>query len=262
MAFSSQLLALSASTVALAVATCAGVTFTLPNSSPEVATGVPAATPTVSDEVVREQAIQSRNAERKALTAQAATKAKERSEALTQTVDAIDQTEATLQAKRAEEASTPPPPPAPTPTPTPSKPAPPKKPVPTPSKPAPTPGGPVSEETVILDLLNEKRAAAGLKPLAMSSEISDFARSWSADMSTGGFRHNPNFGRMPGSCRAMAENIAMTYTPKDMGRVLFNMWWNSSGHKTNMMSPRFTRIGIGIVCVDGKGCYATQNFCE
>lgn len=248
MASPSQLRALSASTVAFAVVACACVTLTSTGSRPAVTTGVPAATQP-NEEAVREQAIENRNTERQTQSAHAAAEAEERSNALAQTVDAIDQTEAALRARQ-RQATTPQPP----------KPTPPKKPAPTPATPV-TPAGPAVQEAAILDLLNEQRAAAGLKPLTMSSEISDFSRNWSADMSTGGFRHNPNFGRMPGSCRAMAENIAMTYTHKGLGAALFKMWWNSPGHKANMMSPKFTRIGIGIVCADGKGCYATQNFC-
>lgn len=104
MAFLSQLRGLGASAVALAVATGAGVAFALPGSSSELMTAVPAASPAISEEDARELAINSRNAQRKALTMEVTDEAQQRSAELEQTTKAIDQTENKLQAKHAAEA--------------------------------------------------------------------------------------------------------------------------------------------------------------
>ena len=48
-----------------------------------------------------------------------------------------------------------------------------------------------------------------------------------------------------------AENLAMA---QDAQRV-FQMWWNSKGHKTNMMNKKYTRVGLV-----RTGDYWTANY--
>ncbi len=122
-----------------------------------------------------------------------------------------------------------------------------------------------SAEQKILELMNEKRVAAGLKPLTMDNTLLDVARYKSNHMiQYNYFSHtNPdgtnwtNWLKTLGyKYTATAENIAYnSYDPVE----LFNQWWNSSGHRQNMMNPNYTKVGIGVL--QGNGKYiGTQTF--
>ena len=52
------------------------------------------------------------------------------------------------------------------------------------------------------------------------------------------------------------ENIAYnTYDAVE----LFNQWWNSPGHRANMMNASYTKVGIGVIYGNGK-YMGTQEF--
>jgi hypothetical protein len=57
---------------------------------------------------------------------------------------------------------------------------------------------------------------------------------------------------------AIAENIAAGYpTPE----AVVQGWMSSPGHRANLLSPRYTEIGIGLVkSSDRFGTFWTQNF--
>ena len=120
-------------------------------------------------------------------------------------------------------------------------------------------------ETKILELMNEKRTAAGLKPLTMDNTLLQVARYKSNHMiQYKYFDHtNPDGTKWTNWLKtlgynytATAENIAYnSYDPVE----LFNQWWNSSGHRQNMMNPSYTKVGIGVI--QGNNKYmGTQTF--
>ncbi|MBE6063467.1 MAG: CAP domain-containing protein [Clostridium butyricum] len=122
-----------------------------------------------------------------------------------------------------------------------------------------------SAEQTILKLMNEKRKEAGLKPLTMDNKLLTVARYKSNHMIQNNyFSHtNPdgtnwtNWLKAIGySYTATAENIA--YNSYDAVE-LFNQWWNSSGHRQNMMNPSYTKVGIGVLYGNGK-YMGTQEF--
>ncbi|QIK72010.1 lytic transglycosylase domain-containing protein [Propioniciclava coleopterorum] len=107
MALFSQLRAVGASAVALAVAAGAGIAFALPGSTTEVTTAVPVqavATPDISEDQARELLITSRAAEREALATEVSDAAQQRYASLSETDQSIGRTEEALQAQRAAEA--------------------------------------------------------------------------------------------------------------------------------------------------------------
>jgi hypothetical protein len=105
-----------------------------------------------------------------------------------------------------------------------------------------------------LALLNELRAAHGAGPLTYDPTMSAQAQAWSQEMSRTGFRHSGG---------GYAENIAWhsssSLSPSEAAATLHTMWVNSSGHLSNMIDPRWTRVGIGFH-VDGSGWYGTHTF--
>lgn len=120
-----------------------------------------------------------------------------------------------------------------------------------------------SVEQEVVDLVNEQRAANGLSPLTISAELCDGARMKSQDMhDVGYFSHtSPTYGSpfdMMASLgitySAAGENIAMGYSSAE---AVMNAWMNSEGHRANILSSKYTSIGVGYVA---DGNYWTQWF--
>ncbi|MBN1078040.1 CAP domain-containing protein, partial [Clostridium botulinum] len=124
-----------------------------------------------------------------------------------------------------------------------------------------------SAENKILQLMNEKRVQAGLKPLIMDNTLLQVARYKSNHMiQYNYFDHtNPDGTKWVNWLQTIGykynttgENIAYnTYDPVE----LFNQWWNSQGHRENMMNPSYTKVGVGVVYDKDNNKYmGTQTF--
>ncbi|WP_252249694.1 CAP domain-containing protein [Clostridium sp. MIL1] len=124
-----------------------------------------------------------------------------------------------------------------------------------------------SAENKILQLMNEKRVQAGLKPLTMDNTLLQVARYKSNHMiQYNYFDHtNPDGTKWVNWLQTIGykysttgENIAYnTYDPVE----LFNQWWNSQGHRENMMNPSYTKVGVGVVYDKDNNKYmGTQTF--
>lgn len=122
-----------------------------------------------------------------------------------------------------------------------------------------------SAENKILELMNQKRTEAGLKLLTLDSTLQQIARYKSNHMiQFGYFDHTTPEGKNWASWldainyqyTSTGENIAYNnYDPVE----LFNQWWNSSGHRENMMNPSYTKVGIGVIYGNNK-YMGTQTF--
>lgn len=120
-----------------------------------------------------------------------------------------------------------------------------------------------SYEQEVIRLVNVERAKYGLAALSEDWELSRVARYKSQDMRDKGYfsHQSPTYGspydmmRAFGiSYRTAGENIAMGQsTPA----AVVNAWMNSSGHRANILSKSFTKIGVGYVA---SGNYWTQMF--
>ena len=118
-------------------------------------------------------------------------------------------------------------------------------------------------EKEVVRLVNEQRAAYGLRPLTENWELSRVARYKSQDMlERRYFSHtSPTYGNpfemmtaFGLSYRTAGENIAYGYrTPQ----AVVDGWMNSSGHRANILNASFTQIGVGYV---QNGHYWTQMF--
>ena len=118
-------------------------------------------------------------------------------------------------------------------------------------------------EQEVIRLTNIERAKYGLKPLTEDWELSRVARYKSQDMHDRRyFDHNsPTYGTpfqmmkaFGLSYRSAGEKIAMGYrTPQSV----VTGWMNSSGHRANILSSSYTKIGVGYVA---DGNYWTQQF--
>jgi len=121
----------------------------------------------------------------------------------------------------------------------------------------------LSFEEQVVALVNEQRAANGLKPLTLSTELSNAARAKSQDMHDKKYfaHESPTYGSpfemltsFGISYRSAGENIAMGYSTPE---AVMNAWMNSSGHRANILNASYTKIGVGYVA---DGNYWTQEF--
>lgn len=123
-----------------------------------------------------------------------------------------------------------------------------------------------AEETEVVNLLNQERAKNGLSALTCDAKGITVARAHSQDMCDRGyFSHYTPEGKAPWDRLAeggvqfssAGENIAMGYsTPQ----AVHTGWMNSSGHRENMLTPNWTRVGVGMIRCKGTTPYWTEVF--
>ena len=124
-----------------------------------------------------------------------------------------------------------------------------------------TAGNLTQQERTAAELVNRMRRQNGLEPLYIDADLSAKARIKSLDMKSNRyFSHNsPTYGSPFQMMRQLGirytsagENIAMGYTSAE---AVVRAWMASDSHRANILSDRYTTIGIGYV--DG---YWTQWF--
>jgi uncharacterized protein YkwD len=127
-----------------------------------------------------------------------------------------------------------------------------------------------------LELVNRDRHLNGLSPLVEDPLLTQTAQAHAEDMLTRQFyaHINPDgetpsdrFARIGGQSGA-GENIVQWHPSPGTGRITFGTverfergWMYSDGHRANLLEPRYTRFGYGIVTNrNGSEMYAVQNF--
>lgn len=122
-------------------------------------------------------------------------------------------------------------------------------------------------ESKMLQLINEERKKAGLNELTINEKAVEVARKHSRDMfERGYFAHvNPDglspFDRMEkGGVTFMVagENLALAPDVDMAHKGLMD----SPGHRANILSPDFKRVGIGVIDGGKYGKMFTQNFTD
>jgi uncharacterized protein YkwD len=120
-------------------------------------------------------------------------------------------------------------------------------------------------EKQMLDLVNEERANAGLKPLVWDDRLVPIARQHSEEMfKLKYFAHQSPVTGSPfdrlktaGVTYSLAgENLAYAQSVTVAMRGLMQ----SQGHRENILRPEFTRIGIGVISAGAYGRMFTQMF--
>ena len=108
------------------------------------------------------------------------------------------------------------------------------------------------------ELVNQERAAAGLNPLKIDAEMTEFAMQRGLELAVmyshtrpdGSGFYSPYMGSLWGE---NAAEYQMTATE------VMEDWMNSEGHRENILTSYYTRIGVGCVEVEGR-CYWIQWF--
>jgi uncharacterized protein YkwD len=122
-------------------------------------------------------------------------------------------------------------------------------------------------ESQMLTLLNQAREEAGLARLAPDAELRAVALAHSQDMQDAHFfgHVSPTTGAVEDRARRasialslVGENVADADSPEAAHAGLMG----SPGHRANVLNPKFTHVGIGIVLVPGASSHllATQVF--
>ncbi len=110
----------------------------------------------------------------------------------------------------------------------------------------------------LLSAMNQARAANGVPPLTRSAVLTRPARRHSSHLAaTGALTHTgadgkPFYTRLYGAgyprTKAVAENLAMTGgCSSDMAGTIVEMWLKSPKHRRNLLSRRYSKIGVGVV---------------
>lgn len=139
----------------------------------------------------------------------------------------------------------------------------PAAPAPPQASPPPTPADNQVAEIRLLELMNRERAGAGLAPLAPRDDVIEIARRHSERMAAAGdIWHNDDFFSREShkrlGAKSLGENVALNRSVDDAHARLMN----SPGHRANIMSPRFSVVGVG-VAADASGIfYITEGFVE
>lgn len=121
-------------------------------------------------------------------------------------------------------------------------------------------------EDQVITLVNNERAKRGLGKLTKNWQLARVARYKSQDMASKKyFSHNsPTYGSPFTMMQnfgirfsAAGENIAMGQrTPQEV----MNAWMNSPGHRSNILSPTYNQIGVGMAKNSAGVIYWTQEF--
>jgi uncharacterized protein YkwD len=121
-----------------------------------------------------------------------------------------------------------------------------------------------SQEFRSFVLHNQKRKDRGLKPFCVHPALQKAARSHSKDMIDRDYFAHETKGTNETACervrrfgyryRYCAENIGYHSTPDKM----FNAWMQSSGHRSNILSPKYREVGIGAYTGDYRGFRTTM----
>ena len=121
------------------------------------------------------------------------------------------------------------------------------------------------QEEKLLNLINQDRKINGLPPLTADPELSRLARMKSEDMRDRGYfaHESPTWGKARQMLehfgydfRGVGENIAHHATVEKAQAAFMS----SDGHRRNILSAVWQKVGVG-VCYDRNGyIYATQLF--
>lgn len=117
----------------------------------------------------------------------------------------------------------------------------------------------------VVQQVNTVRARNGLRTLRQDAAMTRAANLRAAELAKKFSHTRPNGGRglailseMGVSYRTAGENIAAGQTS---AQVVMSAWMGSSGHRANILSSRFGRIGVGQAVINGR-TYWVQLFAD
>lgn len=125
-----------------------------------------------------------------------------------------------------------------------------------------------AQATQVLNLVNAERKKAGLQPLTLDNTLNRIAAEKARDMAENNyFSHDsPTYGTPFDMMRSFGvdyksagENIA---AGQRSASEVMQSWMNSSGHRANILSPNYTKLGVGYYAGGSKSPYWVQEFTQ
>jgi len=128
----------------------------------------------------------------------------------------------------------------------------------------------VAVERAAFEVLNQKRAENGLKPLVWSNELAAVARVHSHNMADlKFFSHRGLDNKMVSDraddiglkkWRAIGENIAFSRGYDDPVEMAVELWLDSPSHRQNLMNSDWRESAVGVAVAADGSYYFTQVF--
>ncbi len=122
-------------------------------------------------------------------------------------------------------------------------------------------------EVQMLSMVNHERVTAGLQPLVMNEPLQSLGRTYAQDMFVRGYfsHYNPE-GQSPFD-RMEKANISFLHAGENLAlapsvELAMQGLMNSPGHRANILSPNFNKVGIGVLDGGIYGKMFTQEFTD
>jgi len=118
----------------------------------------------------------------------------------------------------------------------------------------------------MIKLVNQERAGQGIKPLTLDSKLVDLARSYGKEtLENGLFSHVSSVDGTTPSDRADRAGISYSVFGENLAfapdvYVAHQGLMNSEGHRKNILSVDFARVGIGVISGGIYGEIFVQEF--
>jgi uncharacterized protein YkwD len=112
-----------------------------------------------------------------------------------------------------------------------------------------------AEERTFLDRTNALRASRGLPALQEHGALTAKAEQWATHLASTGVLAHSKLTEGLGSLawRSLAENVGVSVPTADTLRSLHDALASSTVHRNNMLSTRFTHMGVGLATgADGR----------
>jgi len=126
-------------------------------------------------------------------------------------------------------------------------------------------------ESLVFELTNKVRLEKGVPPLRFNDQLQELSLIQCYNMIEHSyFAHDDHQGRSPEDRKnqyfpevlgGIGENLAelIGVPVENLAMKAMQTWWDSPGHRKNILRPEFTHLGVGIQIKEGI-FYATQTF--
>lgn len=117
----------------------------------------------------------------------------------------------------------------------------------------PTPNGAINMNNDFAPIVNQARCTRGLAPLVANDLLFQSAARHSLDMALNHFFSHTGSDGSTFDQRILATGYELWGGAENIGggyhtvAAVFDGWWNSAGHKANMMNPDLTEFGLALV---------------
>jgi uncharacterized protein YkwD len=124
----------------------------------------------------------------------------------------------------------------------------------------------------LLEALNQERTAHGLQPLTTSPELTQTAQQHTDTMVSGTFLSTRGPGEPDPVTRITSQGVKTRKLGEDVGRLktrpdrvadeTLSIWMSAAPNRKNILSPIFTKTGIGVTHAPDGDYYVSADFAQ